>query len=169
MSIIGFLLIGGVGAYLLYFFTGKPRVTDTPVMRAFYGYAPGETLAKMWPNGLLWLRTVSDRERAAVTAGNVAGFLFGVGVASTFDTFALSLTTDGVFILNDKSEENNRGILRFSRADIQAVTRLHQENNLAASGLGRMEGAFDVELKLKNGQIHWIQIPESAYSALVTV
>lgn len=169
MSLFPWLLVAGVGGYLYYFFYIKKRETDTPVMRTFYGYTDGETLDKMWPNGLLWLRQVSDRERTAVTVGNVAGFLFGVGVASVFDTFVLSLTTDGVFILNDRREENNIGVLRFRRSDIQAVTRLHQENNLAASGVGQMEGAFDVELKLKNGQTHWIQIPESAYLALTTV
>ena len=166
MSLFPLLLMAGVGGYLYYFFYIKKRETDTPVMREFYGYQPGETLDQMWPNGLLWLRKVSEREKATVTAGNVAGFLFGVEVVSVYDTFALSLTTDGVFILRDNKKEDNVGTLRFRRSDIQAITRLHQENNLAASGVGKMEEAFDVELTLKNGNTYWIQIPESAYLAL---
>ncbi|MCY7357255.1 MAG: hypothetical protein LH609_07240, partial [Rudanella sp.] len=48
------------------------------------------------------------------------------------------------------------------------INRLHQENNLSASGVGQMEAAFDVELKLKNGERYWIQIPQSAYDALIS-
>lgn len=135
-------------------------------MREFYGYTEGETLAQMWPNGLLWLRKVSEPEKATVTVGNVAGLLLGFEVVSVYDTFVLSLTNDGVFILRDNKKEDNIGTLRFRRSDIQHVTRLHLENNLAASGVGKFEGAFDVELTLKNGNTHWIQIPESAYLAM---
>lgn len=166
MSLISTVLIVGVGGYLYYFFYIKKRETDTPAMREFYGYTSGETLAQMWPNGLLWLRKVSDREKATVTAGNVAGFLLGFEVVSVYDTFALSLTNDGVFILKDNKKEGNVGTVRFQRADIQHVNRLHQENNLAASGVGKFEGAFDVELQLKNGSTYWIQIPQSAHEAL---
>lgn len=166
MSLFPLLLVAGVGSYLYYFFYIKKRETDTPVMREFYGYTVGESLDKMWPNGLLWLRKVSDREKATVTAGNVAGLLLGFEVVSVYDTFALSLTTDGIFILKDNKKEGNVGTVRFRRADIRAVTRLHQENNLAASGLAKLEAAFDVELQLKNGGTYWIQIPESAYNAL---
>lgn len=166
MSLFSLLLVAGVGGYLLYFFYIKPRQTDTPAMREFYGYLPGEALENMWPNGTLWLRKISDREKTLVTAGNVAGLLVGVGVRSVFDTFALSLTTSGVFILKDRRDEGNIGIVRFGRTDIQALNRLHQENNLAASGVGAMEGAFDVELQLKNGSSYWIQVPQSAYKAM---
>ena len=166
MSLIGLVVMAGTAAYLVYFFALKPRVTDTPVMREFYGYAPGETLTKMWPNGLLWLRKISDHEKALVTAGNVAGFLVGVGVVSVYDTFALSLTTDGVFILKDNKKDDNVGTLRFRRDDIQSVTRLNQENNTAASGVGKLEPAFDIGLTLKSGGVYWIQIPNSAYQAL---
>ncbi|MFD2569388.1 hypothetical protein ACFSUS_02010 [Spirosoma soli] len=166
MSLFPLLLMAGVGGYLYYFFYIKKRETDTPAMRDFYGYQPGETLDKMWPNGLLWLRKVSDQEKATVTAGNVAGLLLGFQVVLVFDTFALSLTTDGVFILRDNKKEGNIGTVRFRQADIRDVTRLHQENNLAASGVGKFEGAFDVELALKNGATYWIQIPESAYLAM---
>ena len=167
MSLFSLLLIAGVGGYLYYFFYLKKRETDTPVMRKFYGYQPGETLAQMWPNGLLWLRKVSNSEKTLVTAGNVAGVVLGFRVHSVYETFALSLTTDGVFILNDNRKEDNVGTVRFHRQDIQTVNRLHQENNLAASGVGKFEGAFDVELQLKNGSTYWIQIPQSAYEALI--
>ncbi|GAB3643416.1 hypothetical protein [Spirosoma arcticum] len=166
MSLFSLMLITGVGGYLYYFFYVKKRETDTPVMREFYGYTTGETLAQMWPNGLLWLREVSDSEKTLVTAGNVAGVVLGFRVHSVYDTFALSLTTDGVFIIKDNKKENNVGTVRFRRADIQHVNRLHQENNLAASGVGKVEGAFDVELQLKDGGTYWIQIPQSAYEAL---
>lgn len=166
MSLISLVVIAGVGGYLLYFFYVKKRETDTPVMREFYGYTAGETLAHMWPNGLLWLRKVSDSEKTLVTAGNVAGVVLGFRVHSVYDTFALSLTTDGVFILRDNQKEDNVGMVRFRRADIQHVTRLHQENNRAASGVGKFEEAFDVELQLKDGSTYWIQIPQSAYQAL---
>ncbi|AQG78725.1 hypothetical protein [Spirosoma montaniterrae] len=166
MSFISFLLIAGVGGYLYYFFYIKKRETDTPAMRSFYGYNEGETLAQMWPNGLLWLRKISDAEKATRTVGNVAGMLLGFEVISVYDIFALSLTTDGVFILKDRRDEGNIGALRFRRSDIQAVNRLHQENNLAASGVGKMEAAFDIELLLKTGERLWIQVPQSAYEAL---
>ncbi|GAB3495468.1 hypothetical protein GCM10027341_12880 [Spirosoma knui] len=147
----------------------KPRETDTPVMREFYGYRPGETLAQMWPNGLLWLRKISDQEHAMVTAGNVAGLMLGFTVVSVYDTFALSLTTDGVFILKDNKKEDNVGTLRFRPADILHVARLYQENNRAASGVGKLEKAFDVELALKDGTTYWIQIPESAYRVMTEI
>lgn len=167
MSLFSLLLVAGVGGYLYYFFVIKKRETDTPVMRSFYGYNEGETLAQMWPNGLLWLRKISDAEKTTRTVGNVAGMLLGFQVVSVYDIFALSLTTDGVFILKDRREEGNIGTLRFRRSDIQAVNRLHQENNTAAAGVGKLEAAFDVELILKNGERYWIQIPQSAYEALI--
>lgn len=166
MSLFSLLLIAGVGGYLYYFFYIKKRETDTPVMRSFYGYTEGETLAQMWPNGLLWLRKISDEEKLTRTVGNVAGMLLGFQVISIYDIFALSLTNDGVFILKDRREEGNIGTIRFRKSDIQAINRLHQENNTAAAGVGKLEAAFDVELHLKNGERYWIQIPQSAYDAL---
>lgn len=166
MSLFSLLLIAGVGGYLYYFFVIKKRETDNPVMRSFYGYTESETLAKMWPNGLLWLRKISDEEKLTRRVGNVAGMLLGFQVISIYDIFALSLTNDGVFVLKDRREEGNIGTIRFRKSDIQAVTRLHQENNTAAAGVGKLEAAFDVELILKNGERYWIQIPESAYDAL---
>ncbi len=168
MSLFSMILIAGVGGYLYYFFYIKKREADNPVMRNFYGYTEGETLAKMWPNGLLWLRKISEEEKMTRRVGNVAGMLLGFQVISVYDIFALSLTNDGVFILKDRREEGNIGTIRFRKSDIVAVTRLHQENNLSASGVGQMEAAFDVELHLKNGERYWIQIPQSAYDALIS-
>lgn len=166
MSLFSLLLIAGVGGYLYYFFNIRKRETDNPVMRSFYGYTEGETLANMWPNGLLWLRKISEEEKLTRTVGNVAGMLLGFQVISVYDILALSLTNDGVFILKDRREEGNIGTIRFRKSDIEAVMRLHQENNTAASGVGKLEAAFDVELLLKNGERYWIQIPQSAYDAL---
>lgn len=161
------LIMLGVGAFLFYFFVIKKRETDNPVMRKFYGYSDGETLARMWPNGLFWLRQVSDEEKALNTAGTVAGALLGFQVRSKFDTFVLSLTSDGVFIINDNRKEDNIGTVRFRQSDIQSVTRLHQKSELVAGqGFGELEASFDVELTLKNGNTYWIQIPQSAYEAL---
>ena len=164
------LLMLGVGAFLLYFFFIKKRETDNPVMRKFYGYSEGETLARMWPNGLFWLRQVSDQEKAINTAGTVAGALLGFQVRSKFDSFVLALTTGNVFIINDNRKENNIGTVRFRQSDVQSVTRLHQKSELVAGqGVGQLEPSFDVELVLKNGERYWIQIPQSAYEALADV
>lgn len=140
-------------------------------MRKMYGYSDGEKLAKMWPNGTLWLREVSATEKAAKAVGNVAGALLGFYVVSAYDRFALSLTEDGWFIINDLRTEKDggAGVIRFKKNDITSCIRLQQQENMAASGFLQFEKTYDVQLTLKNGNHYWIQIPKSAYESLVSI
>ena len=165
MLIIGFLVVGGVGACLYHWINRGDLETNTPFMHEFYGCSTEETLATVWPNGLRWLRR-NDPPRSETGPADAAVGRSPCWTASPYDTLALSLTTDGVFILVDNRRDDNVGILRFGPQDIQTVTRLSSENELTASRLGRRETAVSVALYLKTGQSYWIQLPESAHQAL---
>jgi hypothetical protein len=168
MDTIRIILIAGILGYLLYFFLFKKRQTDTPVMRKVYGYNEGEKLEKMWFNGTVWLREVSNMEDAVKTVGNFAGVLLGFYIVSVYERYALSLTEEGWYILKDCKEENNIGIIRFKKADIKELIRLNQEEGGSASGFMRFEKTYPVQLILKNGNYFWIQIPKSAYENMTT-
>jgi hypothetical protein len=171
MTLFPLLLILGVGTYLAYFFLVKKPQADNPHMRKFYDYREGEQLAEIWPNGLLWYRKVSDRERLAKQVGNVIGVVAGFSLHSNYDPLILSLTTDGTFILVDKRKPSNLGqanigTVRFRREHIAAIRQLNQELFGAASGVGQMEEAYDVELTLANGTTYQFTMPHSAYELM---
>lgn len=165
MLIIGSLVVGGVGAGLYHWFNRRNLETNTPLMREFYGCSAEETLVSVWPNGLRWLRR-NGSPGPDGSADGAVGWSPALWTAFPYDTLALSLTTDGVFILVDNRRDGNIGILRFSPQDIEAVTRLSSENELTASRLSRQETAVPVALYLKTGESYWIQLPESAHQAL---
>jgi hypothetical protein len=165
---INIVVVITVIAYLLYFFLFKKRQTDTPVMRKVYGYNEGEKLEKMWLNGTLWLREVSNTEQAVKRVGNIAGVLLGFYIVSVYERYALSLTEEGWYILKDCKEENNIGIIRFKKADIKELIRLNQEESVSASGFMQFEKTYPVQLTLNNGNYFWIQIPKSAYKSMTT-
>ena len=166
MLIIGCLVVRVVGASLYRWFSYRNLEVSTSLMCEFYGCSGDEILGNVWPNGWRWLRS-DDIPRPETGSANTAlDWSPAFWAASPYDTLALSLTTDGVFILVDNRRHNNIGILRFSPQDIQAVMRLSSESELAVSRLGRKETAVPVALYLKTGESYWIQMPESAHQAL---
>jgi hypothetical protein len=171
MTFFPLLLILGVAAYQAYFFLIKKPQADNPHMRMFYDYREGEKLAEIWPNGLLWYREISNRERLIRQVGNTLGFVAGFSLHANYDPLVLSLTTDGTFILVDKRKKSNLGqpnigTVRFRREQIQHIGRLNEQTFGAASGVGEMEEAYDLTITLTNGTTYRFTAPSSAYELM---
>lgn len=163
-TILSPILTGAI-VYLIYRFSRSRRGMNTPSMRRFYGHTEAETLANQWADGLYWLpKFRAQEERVAHSPRPGIGF----GRVLYYHTFALSLTTDGVFTLRDNREENSVGTLRFRRTDILRLTQLPKGADAAGVAANRNEGV-NVVLQLRNGHRYWLQLPESAYQALTEI
>ena len=116
-------------------------------MRAFYNLQPGDVLAQIWPTGCIWMRESSAGGQAVLVPE-------GVYMLPGFDTFVLSQTEAGVFILKDVERMGSLGVLRFERPSVTLVT----------PGSGSSP-ADVVELKVAGHTLN-VQISRSARLAL---
>src|SRR5687768_912262 len=132
MGILPIVLIAAGAAYTAYIFLVKKPGVNNPHMRKHFGLLEGELFGKRWEAGCHWLRDISGAEKGVNAVGTAVGLLAGVQVVSKIESFVLARTTAGVFVLRDLGE---RGVTRFTRDDIAAVTAL-PENQDVTKALG---------------------------------
>ena len=166
MSIAPLLVLACIG-YAVYVFAVKKPGQDNPAMRAHYGLLEGDLFDRYWANGCVWLREISPTEKNVKAVANAAGLLLGVTVKSKLDSYTLSRTKAGVWVLKDFSDDGNRGTIRFSPTDIVGVTPLEKSADITeAAGIFANESVQDADIELTGGRHLWLRVPTDAYQLL---